>query len=40
VRDPWNFRDFGFVVQTLDDAGGKQLLSLEVVEVQFAVLAR
>ena len=28
--------DFGFVVQTLDDAAGKQLLSPEVVEDRFA----
>jgi hypothetical protein len=32
--------DFGFVVQTLDDAAGKQLLSAEIVEDQFAVLAQ
>jgi hypothetical protein len=32
--------DFGFVVQALDDATGKQLLSAEIVEDQFAVLAQ
>ena len=29
--------DFGFVVQTLDDTAGKQLLSAEIVEDQFPV---
>jgi hypothetical protein len=30
--------DFGLVVQTLDDATGKQLLSPEIIEDQLAVL--
>ena len=30
--------DFGFVVQALDDAAGKQFLSPEIVEDEFAVL--
>jgi len=30
--------DFGFVVQTLDNSAGKQLLSAKIVEDQFAVL--
>src|SRR5208283_5080898 len=32
--------DFSLVVQTLDDSAGKQLLSAEIVEDQFAVLAQ
>ena len=32
--------DFGFVVQALDDAAGKQLLSPEIVQDEFAVLAQ
>jgi hypothetical protein len=31
--------DFRLVVQTLDNSAGKQLLSAEIVEDQFAVLA-
>jgi hypothetical protein len=31
--------DFSLVVQTLDNSAGKQLLSAEIVEDQFAVLA-
>ncbi len=31
--------DFGFVVQPLYNSAGKQLLSAEIVEDQFAVLA-
>ena len=31
--------DFSLVVQALDDTAGKQLLSAEIVEDQFAVLA-
>jgi len=31
--------DFGFVVQTLHDAAGKQLLSVEIIENQFTVPA-
>ena len=31
--------DFSLVVQTLDNSAGKQLLSTEIVEDQFAVLA-
>src|SRR6202140_4113061 len=32
--------DFGFVVQALDNAAGKQLLSPEIVEDQIAVFAQ
>jgi hypothetical protein len=32
--------DFSFVVQALDDATGKQFLSAEVVEDEFAVLTQ
>jgi len=32
--------DFGLVVQTLDDAAGKQFLSVEVVEDEFAARAQ
>ncbi len=32
--------DFGFVVQALDNAAGKQLLGTEVVEDEFTVLAQ
>src|SRR5208283_248128 len=32
--------DFSLVVQTLDNPAGKQLLSAEIVEDQFAVLAQ
>ena len=31
--------DFSLIVQTLDNSAGKQLLSAEIVEDQFAVLA-
>ena len=31
--------DFGFIVQTFDDAAGEQLLSAEIVEDEFAVRA-
>ena len=31
--------DFGFVVQALDDAAGKELLGVEIIEDQFAMLA-
>ena len=32
--------DFGFVVQALNDAAGKELLSAEIVEDQLAVLTQ
>jgi len=32
--------DFGFVVQALDDAAGKQFLRAEIVQDQFAVIAQ
>jgi hypothetical protein len=32
--------DFGFVVEALHDAAGKQLLSPEIVEDEFAVLTQ
>src|SRR5262249_7322239 len=32
--------DFGLVVQTLDDAAGKQFLSAEIIEDQLAMLAQ
>ena len=35
----FSHRDFGFVVQTLDEAAGKQFLSAEIVEDQLAMLA-
>jgi hypothetical protein len=36
----FSHRDFGFVVQTLDDAAGEQFLSPEIVEDQFTMLTQ
>src|SRR5450759_679963 len=36
----FSHRDFGFVVQALDNAAGKELLSTEIVEDEFAMLTQ
>jgi hypothetical protein len=40
ARVGFSHGDFSLVVQTLDNSAGKQLLSAEIVEDQFAVLAQ